>query len=169
MVVRVRILFGVILFLLAIGSSAGEATQVDSDTLAFATYISDVSRLDGMYHGLADFCRQYVPALILSQSDAAWHRNNGRYIDSIDLAIQRYASAKVDAARRDQVVQQLKTNAQTWFQEAHDKSNVLSQVQIAEEKSTACSGMLGTMVSDSFYLKRMMPEDDAYWLKYLNP
>jgi hypothetical protein len=158
-----------VLFLLAIGTAAAEAPQVDPETRAFATYVNDVSRLDGMYHGVADYCKQYVPALILEQSNAGWHYKNGPYIDSIDRAIQRYAASRVDVGRRGQVIQQLKANAQTWFQEAHDKSNVLAQVQNAEEKSAACSRMLGTMVSDSFYLKRMMPADDEYWSSHLAP
>ena len=166
---RKHTIFSVMLAILGAGSAAGEAPQVDSDTLAFATYVNDVSRLNGMYQGVADYCKQYVPPLILDQSNAAWRKSNGPYIDSIDRAIERYASAKVDAGRRDQVVQQLKANAQTWFQQAHDKSNVLSQVQNAEEKSTACSKTLGTMSSESFYLKRMMPADDEYWSKNLKP
>ena len=161
--------FSVMLVLLPIGRAFAEAPQVDPDTLAFATYVNDVSRLDGMYHGVADYCKPYVPALILAQSDAAWRIKNGAYVDSIDLAIQKYASARVEVGRRDQAVQQLRANAQTWFQEAHDKSNALSQVQNADEKSTACSKMLGTMASDSFYLKRMMPADDDYWSSHLKP
>jgi hypothetical protein len=160
---------GVFVCLLAIGTAAGEAPPMDPDTLAFATYVNDVSRLNGMYHGVSDYCSQFVPALILEQSNAAWRKSNGPYIDSIDLAIERHAAAKVDLERRTEVIQQLKANAKTWFQAAHDKSNVLSQVQNADDKSSACSKMLGTMVSDSFYLKRMIPADDDYWSKHLNP
>ena len=160
---------GLLLCLFAVGSAAGQAPKVDPDTLAFATYVSDVSRLNGMYRGVADYCKQYVPALIIVQSDAAWRDSNGRYIDSIDLAIERYAAAKAEPERRDEVIQQLKANAQAWFQAAHTKSNVLAQVQTAGDKSATCSEMLGTMASGSFQLKRMSPADDDYWSNNLQP
>jgi hypothetical protein len=157
------------LFCLVAVASGADQPAVDADTRAFAQYVSDASRLNGMFRGVADYCKQFVPALILDQSEVDWRKNNGQYIDAIDVAIERFASRRVEPARKAQVIEQLRANAHDWFQAAHDKSNVLDQVQGAENKNIACSRMLGTMVSESFYLKKMFPADDEYWAKYLEP
>ncbi len=150
-------------------ASAGEVAEGDSDVIAFSRYVSDVSRLNGMYHGVADYCRQFVPTLILNQSDAAWREHNGSYIDSVDMGIEKFIAARVEAERKAEAIAQMKAYARTWFQAAHDKSNVLDQVQRADNKALACSYMLGTMASESFYLQKMFPADADYWSHNLKP
>lgn len=149
--------------------ASAESPQIDSDLSAFSNYVSDVSRLDGMYRGVADYCRQFVPDLILNQSDAAWQEHNGPYVDSLNLAITKFISARVEKERIAAAIAQMQANAQSWFQNARDNSKVLDRVQRADNKSIACSNMLGTMTSESFYLKKLFPADDEYWSRNLRP
>ena len=149
--------------------SADQPAEIDADTLAFSQYINDVSRLDGMYRGVVDYCEQFVPALIIDQSNVAWKRNNGPYIAAVDVAIERYISVRVEPKRKAEAIQQMKAYAREWFQSAHDQSDVLDRVQSADNKDFACSRMLGTMSSESFHLKRMFPADHEYWSRNLKP
>lgn len=148
---------------------AGESAEIDADMRAFSKYVNDVSRLDGMYRGVVDYCEQFVPALIIDQSNAAWKRNNGPYIAAVDVAIERYISTRVEPKRKAEAIQQMKAYAREWFQTAHDQSELLDQVQSADNKDFACSRMLGTMSSESFHLKNMFPEDHEYWSRNLMP
>jgi hypothetical protein len=146
---------------------AADQPAPDADLLAFSTYVSDVSRLDGMFHGVLDYCEQYVPAPILEQAKAAWATNNGQYIDSVDTAIRQFITSRVEAERLDAALAAMSANAKSWFQKAHDQSKVLDQVKAAPNKSIACSSILGTMASYSFELKRMIPADHDYWEQHL--
>jgi hypothetical protein len=148
---------------------AAEPAEIPPDVLAFSKYVSDVSRLDGMYRGVADYCEQYVPPLIIKQSNTDWSQSNGRYVGSLDMAIQRFVSARVEPERRAEAIEQMKANAKAWFRAAHEKSGVLDQVERADNKASACSYTLGTMVSESFSLKKMFPADDEYWSRNLKP
>ncbi|MBS0379278.1 MAG: hypothetical protein JSS29_12380 [Proteobacteria bacterium] len=145
----------------------GQTQVVDPDTAAFSAYVSDVERLNGMYRGVADFCAAHAQRAIVAQSDAAWQRNNGPYVDSVDRAIERFAAARVEPNRRTDAIEQLKANARGWYQAAHDHSKLLDRLQQAEDKAVACSDMLGVMSSESFYLKKMFPQDDEYYARNL--
>jgi hypothetical protein len=151
------------------GAHAADAPVADEETRAFATYVNDVERLDGMFHGVLDYCVQYVPKTIVAQSEAAWKFNNGPYIDAVDVAIEKYATARAEPGRKAEIIEELKANAKTWFQQAHDQSKILDQVKAAQTPSLSCSRMLGVLSSDSFHLKTMMPGDHEYWVRNLNP
>jgi len=144
------------LLVCSIHAYAADEPVIDAEAQAFSAYISDVSRLDGMFHGVMDYCQPLVPHLIVEQSKAAWQQHNGQYIDAVDVAIERFTSATVEPDRKAAVIRQLKENAGTWFQAAHDQSKLRDELRAAHNKG---GGLQQPARGD--VVRILLPEENA--------
>jgi hypothetical protein len=145
------------------------APTPDREIQEFSRYNLETNYLNGLFHGVHDYCQGKVSNVLLAQSLKSWNENNGIYINATSYAIKRFVNKRVEKSDAARVTKALEEQNAATFKDTHDSSTLLTSIKNSKNEEIACSYNLGVLVSKSFYFQNAAPASYQYWIAHLNP
>ncbi len=157
-------LLGVLLGACLVAAPVSAADKADNEELTGTVqFVLDVEIYRGMFYAVYDYCKPHVPELIAAQTLNDWLSVNQRYLDAQAQAELQFTQAikgrPTAADSRQKLVQEKARLFARW----RTNNKMIAKVEAQEDKSAACSRLLGSMVSHSLELETLMPETFRYW------
>ncbi len=133
--------------------------QEVSKTLDF---IADVSKLQGEFDSVVQFCLPHAPQYILKQSQGMWLMANQKYLDLRDKELRRIIkNAEANGAKPDKIA-----SIHDWAKEQYkgtlSSDRMYKDIATRSDLDIACSKRLGEMNSSGMQLNSIAPRAVAY-------
>ncbi len=155
---------GVLLVACLVAAPVSAGDKADDEKLTgMVRFVLDVEIYRGMFYAVYDYCKPQVPELVAAQSLNGWLSANQRYLDAQAQAELQFSQAIKGRPTAAESRQKLVQEKARLFSRWRTNNKMIAKVEAQEDKSVACSKLLGSMLSRSMELETLMPEDFRYW------
>jgi hypothetical protein len=125
-------------------------------------FIADISRFQGMFDSVVEFCRPHAPEHLLKFSRDYWLVANQRFLDLRDKELNRVIEEARGNGAKPEKITLIKDWAKQQYQEALSNNRMFKDLFGAKDLDIACSRRLGEMNSTGMSLGSIRPSAAEY-------
>lgn len=159
-----KLFFSLILFLaLAHPAYSDEAQSAEVVVVRKRLdFIEDVSKFQGMFDSVMEFCRPHAPEHILKVSRMDWLSTNQRFLDLRDKELNRVIDEARAHGAKPEKIAFIKNWAKQQYKEALSNNRLFKDLLGDKDLDIACSRRLGAMNSAGMSLGSIRPGAAEY-------
>jgi hypothetical protein len=163
-------IFSIVVFLFSLNLyAAAPPPEPDLETKQYSRYAHEVNYLNGIFYGVLDYCQSKSNKIILDSAVRDWMANNGVYINSVDVALEKFVAKRVEKNDADRVIKALREQNLATLRSSRANSPLVKQIKESKNEQASCSYHLGVLVSKSFYFEKIAPSSHQYWADNIKP
>lgn len=147
--------------------AANAAEELDQSEVqaiqAMASFFTDVTTFEGMFHSVLDYCGPQVESAIAQTAKQQWLDVNQALLDDRSAAVKAYLTRRAAPGKEAEAEALTKQALNEIFNKARTNDRLYKDLAAHPDQATVCSRRLGAMSSPSMSFEKMAPNSFQFW------